>query len=125
MDNIIEMLKSADFNLNSDFKKLWDIPVVTAQSDNEILDEEQYEFDDEKIKKKEGDNALELERTEDILAYIGANKQPGQFICGFSMETENMLENVCSLLIFSTAVTISEYFFIYFSSRDFFKPCIL
>ena len=48
---------------------------------------------DEKIKKKEGDNVLELERTEDILAYIGANKKPGQFICGFSMETENMLEN--------------------------------
>ena len=48
---------------------------------------------DEKIKKKEGDNSLELERTEDILAYLGANRQPGQFICGFSMETENMLEN--------------------------------
>ena len=48
---------------------------------------------DEKIKKKEGDNVLELERTEDILAYIGAHKKPGQFVCGFSMETENMLEN--------------------------------
>ena len=48
---------------------------------------------DEKIKKKEGDSMLELERTEDILAYLGANRQPGQFICGFSMETENMLEN--------------------------------
>ena len=48
---------------------------------------------DEKIKKKEGDNVLELERTEDILAYLGAHKRPGQFICGFSMETENMLEN--------------------------------
>ncbi len=48
---------------------------------------------DEKIKKKEGDSTIELERTEDILAYLGANKQPGQFICGFSMETENMLEN--------------------------------
>ena len=48
---------------------------------------------DEKIKKKEGDSSIELERTEDILAYLGANKQPGQFICGFSMETENMLEN--------------------------------
>ena len=48
---------------------------------------------DEKIKKKEGDNVLELERTEDILAYLGANRCPGQFICGFSMETENMLEN--------------------------------
>ena len=48
---------------------------------------------DEKIKKKEGDSILELERTEDILAYLGANKKPSQFICGFSMETENMLEN--------------------------------
>lgn len=48
---------------------------------------------DEKIKKKEGDNTLVLERTEDILAYLGAHKMPGQFICGFSMETENMLEN--------------------------------
>lgn len=48
---------------------------------------------DEKIKKKEGDNVLELERTEDILSYLGANRQAGQFICGFSMETENMLEN--------------------------------
>ncbi len=48
---------------------------------------------EEKIKKKEGDSIIELERTEDILAYLGANRQPGQFICGFSMETQNMLEN--------------------------------
>ena len=48
---------------------------------------------EEKIKKKEGDNVLELERTEDILAYLGKHKKEGQFICGFSMETENMLEN--------------------------------
>ncbi len=48
---------------------------------------------EEKIKKKEADSVLELERTEDILAYLGANKKHQQFICGFSMETENMLEN--------------------------------
>lgn len=48
---------------------------------------------EEKIKKKEGDNVLDLERTEDILAYLGKHKKEGQFICGFSMETENMLEN--------------------------------
>ena len=36
---------------------------------------------------------MELARTEDILSYLGANKKEGQFICGFSMETENMLEN--------------------------------
>ena len=47
----------------------------------------------EKIKKKDKDSSIELERTEDILAYLGANKKDGQFICGFSMETENMLEN--------------------------------
>ena len=48
----------------------------------------------EKIKKKDGEaSSIELERTEDILAYLGAHKREGQFICGFSMETENMLEN--------------------------------
>lgn len=48
---------------------------------------------EEKIKKKDSDSGLELERTEDILAYLGAHKREHQFICGFSMETENMLEN--------------------------------
>lgn len=48
---------------------------------------------EEKIKKKDNDSTLELERTEDILAYLGANRKAGQFICGFSMETENLLEN--------------------------------
>ena len=36
---------------------------------------------------------IALERTEDILAYLGAHRREGQFICGFSMETEHMLEN--------------------------------
>lgn len=50
---------------------------------------------DEKIKKTGNVDMtkIELERTEDILSYIGSNKKPGQFICGFSMETENMLKN--------------------------------
>ena len=48
----------------------------------------------EKIKKKDGEGStIELERTEDILSYLGEHKKDGQFICGFSMETENMLEN--------------------------------
>lgn len=48
----------------------------------------------EKIKKKDSEDAkIELERTEDILSYLGAHKRKDQFICGFSMETENMLEN--------------------------------
>lgn len=48
----------------------------------------------EKIKKKdEDDSSLSLVRTQDILSYLGANRKPGQVLCGFSMETENMLEN--------------------------------
>ena len=47
----------------------------------------------EKIKKKDGDSTIELERTEDILAYLGTHKSENQFRCGFSMQTENMLEN--------------------------------
>lgn len=48
---------------------------------------------DEKMKKKDGELTVALERTEDILAYLGAHRKDGQFICGFSMETEHMLEN--------------------------------
>ena len=48
----------------------------------------------EKIKKKDGeDSSIALERTEDILSYLGEHRRDDQFICGFSMETENMLEN--------------------------------
>lgn len=47
----------------------------------------------EKTKKKDGDMAIELTRTDDILKWLGEHKKPGQFLCGFSMETENMLEN--------------------------------
>ena len=47
----------------------------------------------EKTKKKDGDLSIELERTDDILKWLGEHKKPGQFLCGFSMETEHMLEN--------------------------------
>ena len=46
-----------------------------------------------KIKKNDGDMAIELKRTKDILAFLGEHKKDGQFICGFSMETDNVLEN--------------------------------
>ncbi len=48
---------------------------------------------DEKIKKSDTSTTLTLERTDDILKFLGENKNPGQFLCGFSMETENMIEN--------------------------------
>lgn len=47
----------------------------------------------EKVKKSGQELTLELEKTDDILKYLGEHKIPGQFLCGFSMETENMLEN--------------------------------
>ncbi len=47
----------------------------------------------EKMKKKDGELSIALERTEDILAWLGANRRDGQFLCGFSMETEHLLEN--------------------------------
>ena len=48
---------------------------------------------DEKIKKSEDSMELRMEKTDDILRYLGEHKKEGQFLCGFSMETENMIEN--------------------------------
>jgi len=53
----------------------------------------------EKVKKKDGDMAIPLERTNDILKHLGEHKKEGQFLCGFSMETENMLENSKAKLV--------------------------
>ena len=58
-----------------------------------VADYRPAEAADEKIKKKEDDMSIALMRTEDILGYLGAHRRPGQFLCGFSMETENMVEN--------------------------------
>ena len=57
-----------------------------------VADYRPKEVCDEKIKKSDHDTEIELERTTDILAYLGKNKGK-TFLCGFSMETENMLEN--------------------------------
>ena len=48
---------------------------------------------DHKIKKSDGEMVIELKRTTDILKYIGEHKRPDQIVCGFSMETENVIEN--------------------------------
>lgn len=48
---------------------------------------------DEKVKKKDEEMSITLERTKDILKYLGDNKKPNQFLCGFSMETEHVIEN--------------------------------
>ncbi|WP_288885789.1 bifunctional phosphopantothenoylcysteine decarboxylase/phosphopantothenate--cysteine ligase CoaBC [uncultured Eubacterium sp.] len=58
-----------------------------------VADYTPCEYVNEKIKKSDDDMSIKLKRTDDILAYVGENKRDNQFVCGFSMETENMLEN--------------------------------
>ena len=58
-----------------------------------VADYRPAEYADEKIKKKDGELSIPLARTQDILKYLGAHRRDGQFLCGFSMETEHMLEN--------------------------------
>ena len=58
-----------------------------------VADYTPADYNNNKIKKKDGDMAIPLKRTQDILKYLGENRRDGQVICGFSMETENMLEN--------------------------------
>lgn len=72
-----------------------DIIIKTAA----VADYRPMEVAEEKVKKKDGDLSIALERTKDILAHLGANKKEGQFLCGFSMETENMLENSIAKLV--------------------------
>ncbi|MCD7909581.1 MAG: bifunctional phosphopantothenoylcysteine decarboxylase/phosphopantothenate--cysteine ligase CoaBC, partial [Clostridium sp.] len=52
----------------------------------------------EKIKKSDGDMSIALERTDDILGWLGSHRREGQLLCGFSMETQNMLENSAAKL---------------------------
>ena len=110
------MLRGADVTLVSGpvaldpvpFVKM--VPVTTAQDmfeavsggfpEQDILikaaavaDYRPSNVSDEKVKKRDGDMAIALERTTDILGYVGEHKKPEQIICGFSMETQNMLGN--------------------------------
>ena len=110
------MLRGADVTLVSGRTALTPppfvrvVPVVTARDMNEAVTSVSQEQDiiikaaavadyrpasvsDEKIKKKDDDMSIALERTDDILKYLGEHKPDGQFLCGFSMETENMIGN--------------------------------
>lgn len=86
------------------------VPVITAKEMYEAVKEEAKHADivckaaavadyrpknvsDEKVKKSDGSMSLEMEKTDDILKYLGEHKREGQFLCGFSMETQNMVEN--------------------------------
>ncbi len=58
-----------------------------------VADYRPKEVKSEKVKKSDGEMSIELERTDDILKYLGEHKKPDQFLCGFSMETQNMIGN--------------------------------
>lgn len=80
-------------------KEMFD--AVTAVSEEQdiiikaaaVADYRPAQVSDEKMKKKDGTLSLALEKTDDILKYLGDHKREGQFLCGFSMETRNMVEN--------------------------------
>ena len=58
-----------------------------------VADYKPKSYSDEKTKKKDGEMSIELDRTQDILKYLGEHRREGQFYCGVSRETQNMLEN--------------------------------
>ena len=110
------MLRGADVTLISGPTRLKDVPfvrkidIVSAQDmfeavkDNlegqdylvkaaAVADYTPSTVSDEKVKKKDGDMAIGLKRTRDILGYVAEHKKEGQIICGFSMETQNMIAN--------------------------------
>ena len=79
-------------------KEMYDAVMANADADiivkaAAVADYRPKNVGKEKIKKTDEDMVIKLERTDDILAALGKNKKKGQFICGFSMETENLIEN--------------------------------
>lgn len=58
-----------------------------------VADYTPAEYNDQKMKKSDSDLSIPLKRTQDILKYLGEHRTDGQVICGFSMETQNMIEN--------------------------------
>lgn len=86
------------------------VPIISAQDMFEAVTNRATEMDiiikaaavadyrpkytaDDKIKKKDDDMSIPLERTQDILGWLGSHRREGQILCGFSMETKDMLEN--------------------------------
>lgn len=88
--NVVPVISAQDmFDAVRDCMEEQDIIIKAAA----VADYRPVNPAEEKIKKQEDDMSIQLERTDDILGYIGEHKKPGQFICGFSMETQNMIEN--------------------------------
>lgn len=88
--NTVDVVSAADmFSAVTERAHKSDIIIKAAA----VADYRPKKASSEKIKKSDGDAVIELERTADILKTLGEKKRKGQFICGFSMETENVAEN--------------------------------
>ena len=92
-DNVkVVNIESAEDMFNAVVKESEDADVIIKSA--AVADYRPVTVSDEKIKKENGGmNEIKLERTKDILAYLGEHKKDGQIICGFSMETQNLMEN--------------------------------
>lgn len=87
--NRIDVISAKDmFHAVTSYADTQDVIIKAAA----VADYRPVKAEEQKMKKSEGSMTLELERTDDILQYIGNHKKPGQFICGFAMETEKLLE---------------------------------
>lgn len=85
-------IESAEDMFNAVVKESEDADVIIKSA--AVADYRPVTVSDEKIKKENGGmNEIKLERTKDILAYLGEHKKDGQILCGFSMETQNLMEN--------------------------------
>lgn len=88
--NMVRVVSAKDmYDAVMEYGKEADIVVKAAA----VADYRPAEVSDEKIKKKDDNMSIKLERTQDIIGELGKNKKKGQFLCGFSMETQNVLEN--------------------------------
>ena len=92
-DNVkVVNIESAEDMFNAVVKESKDADVIIKSA--AVADYRPVNVSDEKIKKENGGmNEIKLERTKDILAYLGEHKKDGQILCGFSMETQNLMEN--------------------------------
>lgn len=88
--NVVNVQSAEDmFNAVTERADEFDIIVKAAA----VADYTPVTTADSKIKKSDGDMKIELKRTKDILKYLGEHKRKGQILCGFSMETDNVIEN--------------------------------
>lgn len=93
--NRIDIISAQDmFEAVSSLSSEMDIIIKAAA----VADYTPIDTADHKLKKKEGDMKIDLKRTQDILAWLGEHKKDGQFLCGFAMETENLLNNATDKL---------------------------